>query len=136
LPWARPDETAPRCWCGRFGCLETWISGSGFRRWAGMSADDADRAARADDPKARVLIDLLSDCIARGLAAVIDTLDPDVVVLGGGVSNVDALYPNIRGKLVAHVFSDVVATRVVKNAHGDSSGVRGAAWLFSAEEAA
>ena len=61
---------------------------------------------------------------------MIDILDPDVIVFGGGVSNIESLYPSIRGKLIAHVFSDVVATKVVKNKHGDSSGVRGAAWLF------
>jgi fructokinase len=135
LPWPRAEETAPRCWCGRFGCLEARISGSGFQRWAGMSAKEADERARGGDPQARALLDLLSDRIARGLAVVIDVLDPDVIVLGGGVSNVDSLYASIRGKLIAHVFSDVVRTRVVKNMHGDSSGVRGAAWLFSTEEA-
>ncbi|MBY0564573.1 MAG: ROK family protein [Hyphomonadaceae bacterium] len=136
LPWARADERTERDWCGRFNCLEQWISGSGFRRWAGMSAEAADAAARAGDANARVALDLLADRVARGLAAVIDVLDPDVIVFGGGLSNIDALYPSIRGKLIAHVFSDVVRTGVVKNAHGDSSGVRGAAWLFSAEEAA
>jgi fructokinase len=135
LPWARPDEPPVRCWCGRWGCLETWISGSGFRRWAGMGAREADAAARLGDPRARVALDHLADKVARGLAVMMDILDPDVIVFGGGVSNVDALYPSIRGKLLAHVFSDFVAAKVVKNMHGDSSGVRGAAWLFSPEEA-
>lgn len=136
LPWARADERAERDWCGRFNCLEQWISGAAFRRWSGMSAEAADAAARSGDAKARAALDLLADRIARGLAVVIDVLDPDVIVFGGGLSNVDALYPSVRGKLIAHVFSDVVRTRLVKNRHGDSSGVRGAAWLFSAEEAA
>lgn len=136
LPWARADEVAPQDWCGRGGCLEQWISGSGFRRWAGMSAEEADAAARAGNAEAIASIDLLGDRIARGLAVVIDILDPDVIVLGGGLSNIDALYAIIHGKLPSYVFSDVVTTRVVKNSHGDSSGVRGAAWLFSAEEAA
>ncbi|MCL4715841.1 MAG: ROK family protein [Hyphomonadaceae bacterium] len=130
LPWARADETCERHWCGRYGCLEQWVSGSGFRRWAGMSAPEADEAARAGDPKALVALDMLADRIARGLAVVIDILDPDVIVFGGGLSNIDRLYPSIRGKLLAHVFSDVVRTQLVKNKHGDSSGVRGAAWLF------
>jgi fructokinase len=99
-----------------------------------MSARDADAAARGGDGKALVLLDLLADRIARSLAVVIDILDPDVIVLGGGVSNVDFLYPSIRGKLIAHVFSDVLHTKLVKHKHGDSSGVRGAAWLFSARE--
>ncbi len=136
LPWPRADEVAPRDWCGRRGCLEQWISGSGFRRWAGMSAEEAAAAADAGDAKALAALDLLADRIARGLAVVIDILDPDVIVLGGGVSNIERLYPSIRGKLIAHVFSDVVRTEIVKNRHGDSSGVRGAAWLFSPEEAA
>jgi len=136
LPWARPDEPPVRDWCGRWGCLETWISGSGFKRWAGMGASEANRRAQAGDPQARVALDLLADRIARGLAVMMDVIDPDAIVFGGGVSNVDALYPSIRGKLLAHVFSDFIAARVVKNMHGDSSGVRGAAWLFSPEEAA
>jgi fructokinase len=135
LPWARADEVPVRDWCGRWNCLEQWISGTGFRRWSGMGARDADKAAQAGDPKARVMLDLLADRIARSLAVVIDILDPDVIVLGGGVSNIDSLYPSVRGKLLAHIFSDVLRTLVVKNKHGDSSGVRGAAWLFSAEEA-
>lgn len=130
LPWARADEAPIRDWCGRWGCLEQWISGSGFRRWAGMGGREAAAAAQAGDPKALVLLDLLADRIARSLAVVIDILDPDVIVFGGGLSNIDALYPSVRGKLLAHVFSDVLNTRLVKNRHGDSSGVRGAAWLW------
>jgi fructokinase len=135
LPWARADEAPARDWCGRWQCLEQWVSGTGFKRWAGMSAREADEAARAGDPKAIVALDHLADKIARCLAVVIDIIDPDVIVFGGGVSNVERLYPSVRGKLIAHVFSDVVKTKVVKNMHGDSSGVRGAAWLFTPEEA-
>jgi fructokinase len=135
LPWARGDEAAERDWCGRTGCLEQWISGTGFKRWAGMSAAEADAAARAGDGRALAMLDLLADRVARGLAVVIDILDPDVIVLGGGVSNVDLLYPSIRGKLIAYVFADALKTEISKNMHGDSSGVRGAAWLFGAEEA-
>jgi fructokinase len=130
LPWARADEDAGRHWCGRPNCLEQWISGSGFQRWSGMSGGEADEAARAGDARARAALDLLADRIARGLAVVIDILDPDTIVFGGGLSNIDWLYPSVRGKLLAHVFSDVVKTAIVKNKHGDSSGVRGAAWLF------
>ena len=130
LPWARPDEVQPRDWCGRVGCLEQWLSGTGFKRWAGMSAGEANEKALAGDPQARVLLDMLADRIARALAVVIDILDPDAIVFGGGVSNIDSLYPSIRGKLIAHVFSDYVGAKIVKNKHGDSSGVRGAAWLF------
>lgn len=136
LPWARADEAPVRDWCGRWGCLEQWISGAGFKRWAGMSARDADERAQAGDPEARVKLDLLADRISRSLAVVIDILDPDVIVFGGGVSNVESLYPSVRGKLLAHIFSDVLHTELVQNKHGDSSGVRGAAWLFTPEEAA
>ena len=136
LPWARADEVAVRDWCGRWNCLEQWISGSGFRRWAGMSAREADARALAGDAHARVLLDQLADRIARALAVVIDILDPDTIVFGGGLSNVESLYPSVRGKLLAHVFSDVMKTQIVRNVHGDSSGVRGAAWLFSPEETA
>lgn len=130
LPWARPDEVQPRDWCGRVGCLEQWLSGTGFKRWAGVSASEANARAQAGDAHARVLLDHLADRIARALAVVIDILDPDAIVFGGGVSNIDSLYPSIRGKLIAHVFSDFVGAKIVKNKHGDSSGVRGAAWLF------
>lgn len=134
LPWARPEEVPVRDWCGRWNCLEQWISGTGFRRWAGMGARDADKLAQAGDARAIAALDLLADRIARGLAVMMDILDPDVIVLGGGVSNVASLYPSIQGKLIAHVFSDFVAARVVKNRHGDSSGVRGAAWLWHEDE--
>ena len=130
LPWARADEVQPRDWCGRVGCLEQWLSGTGFKRWSGMSADEADRSAQAGDPRARVLLDQLADRVARALAVVIDIIDPDAIVFGGGVSNVASLYPSVRGKLIAHVFSDFIGAKIVKNMHGDSSGVRGAAWLF------
>lgn len=136
LPWPRADEPSVRDWCGRWNCLEQWISGTGFKRWAGMSAREADEKAQAGDPIARVMLDRLADRIARSLSVIIDIVDPDAIVFGGGVSNVDSLYPSVRAKLWAHVFSDVLTTKVLKNKHGDSSGVRGAAWLFTPEEAA
>jgi fructokinase len=136
LPWARKDETPVRDWCGRWNCLEQWVSGTGLKRWSGMGGHEADQRAQAGDPAARVALDTLSDRLARSLSVVIDILDPDVIVFGGGLSNIDSLYASVRGKLIAHVFSDVIRTKVVKNKHGDSSGVRGAAWLFSPEEAA
>ena len=135
LPWARPDEKPVRDWCGRWNCLEQWVSGTGLKRWSGLGGHDADERARAGDPQARVALDNLADRLARSLSVVIDILDPDAIVFGGGLSNIDALYPSVRGKLIAHVFSDVIRTQIVKNKHGDSSGVRGAAWLFSPEEA-
>jgi fructokinase len=135
LPWARADETPVRDWCGRWNCLEQWISGTGLKRWSGLGGREADKLAQSGDAHARAVLDLHADRVARSLAVVINILDPDVIVIGGGVSNIASLYASVQGKLIAHVFSDVVKTRVVKNKHGDSSGVRGAAWLFSAEEA-
>ncbi len=136
LPWRRASEPSARDWCGRWDCLEQWISGTGFRRWSGMPAREAVARAAQHDSAAIAALDLLTDRIARSLCVVINILDPDVIVLGGGLSNIDALYPGIRGKLIAHAISDIVCTKVVKNKHGDSSGVRGAAWLFTPEEVA
>ncbi len=134
LPWPRQDETpAPVCWCGRAGCLELWISGSGFRRWAGFSTEEA--AARADPDGAGALA-LLYDRIARGLAIVIDIFDPEAIVFGGGLSNLCSICPAVEALLPRYVFSDCFSTRLARNRHGDSSGVRGAAWLFTPEEAA
>jgi fructokinase len=135
LPWARADETPVRDWCGRWNCLEQWVSGTGLKRWSGLEGHEADARAQAGDAAARVALDALCDRLARSLSVVIDILDPDVIVFGGGLSNIDSLYASVRGKLIAHVFSDVIRTKVVKNKHGDSSGVRGAAWLFTPEEA-
>ena len=104
------------CYCGRAGCIETYLCGPALAREGG--ADDAAALARYE---AR---------LARALAVVINVLDPDVVVLGGGVSNVDRLYRSVPELWKPHVFSDQVATRLAKHVHGDSSGVRGAAWLW------
>lgn len=136
LPWPRPDEAPVRDWCGRWGCLEQWISGTGFKRWSGMEAHEADLKAQAGDGRAMAMLDLHADRVARSLAVMMDILDPDVIVFGGGLSNIASLYASVRGKLLAHVFSDVLRTKIVQNKHGDSSGVRGAAWLFTPEEAA
>lgn len=123
LPWPRPEELpAPECWCGRRGCLELWISGSGLARDAGVPAERA-----VQDPAA---LSRYVDRLARGLAVIVDVLDPDVIVLGGGMSNVAALYGALPAAIAPHVFSDVFETPIRKAAHGDSSGVRGAAWLW------
>jgi fructokinase len=115
-----PGETETRpCYCGRTNCIETFLSGPA------LAADGG-----ADDEAAMVRYE---QRLARALAGVINILDPDVIVLGGGVSNLERLYDRVPRLWGAHVFSDVVATRLVKNRHGDSSGVRGAAWLWHAE---
>jgi len=141
LPWPTPDELPFEAdWCGRKGCLETWLSGSGLSRWGSImlgektSAEDIVALARGGDAKGREIMDLYADRLARALAVVIDIIDPDVIVAGGGLSNVEEIYPAVREKLMPYVFSDVLKTRIVKNMHGDSSGVRGAAWLWRADE--
>ena len=127
LPWPRPNEhPGPVCWCGRANCLELWLSGTGFARDAGMSAE---AAVASGDPA----LDRYVDRLGRALAVVVDVLDPDVIVLGGGMSNIARLYPELPGAIAPHVFSDTFETPVVKARHGDSSGVRGAAWLWPLE---
>ncbi len=133
LPGWRPDEPLLRCWCGRENCLELWVSGTGLARDTGRAAEDTVAAMRADEPAARAAFDRYVDRLARGLATIVDILDPDVIVLGGGMSNVDELYPALPDAIATHVFSDVFTTPVRKALHGDSSGVRGAAWLWPLE---
>jgi fructokinase len=141
LPWPTPAEyPGPACWCGKTGCLENWVSGPAFTRWAcemigqDLSAPQIAALAAAGDALARQAIDLLADRLARGLAVVCNLLDPAVIVLGGGVSNVTGLADAIQARIAAHMFTDQLVTRVVVNRHGDSSGVRGAAWLWSPAE--
>jgi len=137
LPWPTPEEyPGNQCWCGRGSCLETWISGTGlvkdYERATLRKVTGAEIAA-SDDPQAVAALDRYIDRLGRGLAVICDILDPDVIVLGGGMSNVEALYERTPDAVKRHVFSDVFETRIVKAAHGDSSGVRGAAWLWPLE---
>jgi fructokinase len=142
LPWpSAAEHPGPKCWCGKHGCIEQWISGPAFAkdhaRVTGetLKPRDIELRAKAGDAGAIASIERLSDRIARGLAAIINVIDPQVIVLGGGLSNLD-FYSQINAGLPRYVFSDHVATKVVKNMHGDSSGVRGAAWLWRADEIA
>ena len=142
LPWPRDDERpGPACYCGRHGCIETFLSGPGLARDYGGAegADDGERiAARAaaGDAAAAAALDRYEDRLARGLAGVINLLDPDAIVIGGGLSNIARLVPGVERRLPGYVFSDRVDTRVVAAKHGDSGGVRGAAWLWPASAAA
>jgi len=135
LPWPKPEELPGiKCWCGHYNCLETLISGPGLAAdYGGPTLRDAhvvvEMAARGD-ARAQAAIDRHADRLARGLAVVVNILDPDVIVLGGGLSNLDHLYDQVPKLMAPHVFSDFVHTPIVKNMHGDSSGVRGAAWLW------
>jgi fructokinase len=136
LPWMTPDEfPGPPCYCGKRGCIETFLSGPGLERDYAASARpprsaEIVAAAAQDDPSAAAALARYHDRLARALASVINVLDPDVIVLGGGMSNVPRLAESVAERLATYVFSDSVRTRVVRNRHGDSSGVRGAAWLF------
>ena len=135
-PLASPtaDELpGPPCYCGRLGCNEVWISGSGFARdHTAITGEKltAEQIIASDSVAAKASFERLCDRIARALGAVINVVDPDAIVFGGGLSNVDALYSNIPKIWSKYIFSDVIETRLVKNKHGPSSGVRGAAWLW------
>lgn len=137
LPWPQPDELpGPACYCGQHGCLETWISGTGlqndFIRHGGevWKAQQIVQAAEQGNELAAQALLRYEDRMARALAVVINILDPEVIVLGGGMSNVTRLYDNVPKLWGQYVFSDQVATKLLPPKHGDSSGVRGAAWLW------
>ena len=147
LPWPRPQELPGRaCYCGRRGCIETFLSGPALaadylqaqphaQAHAPPNAPPLSGAqiavrAAAGDPGCSAALARYEDRLARALATVINLLDPQVIVLGGGLSNIGRWYDTVPGLWAAHVFSDSVSTRLVPNAHGDSSGVRGAAWLW------
>ncbi len=135
LPWPQPEELpGPPCYCGKTGCLETWVAGPSLARDCdGPGARDASTiAARAaaGEAKAREALARHTDRLARGLAQIVNILDPDAIVLGGGLSNMPHLYTDVLPALKRYVFSDMIGTPILKNRHGDSSGVRGAAWLW------
>lgn len=133
LPWPTgPEHPGPICWCGRRNCLELWISGTGLSRdrGNGHTGEQIIAEARRGGSEAAAALDRYVDRLARGLAVVCDVLDPDVIVLGGGMSNVGELYERLPGAIAPLVFSDVFTTPVRQARHGDSSGVRGAAWLW------
>lgn len=137
LPWpTSADLPGPACYCGQRGCIETFLSGAGLVRAhleVGGEEEDAHAiasAAVAGDPCASAAVERYASRLARALASVINILDPNVVVLGGGLSNINQLYTQVPGLWGEWVFSDRVDTPLVAARHGDSSGVRGAAWLW------
>lgn len=139
LPFADDDERPGRlCYCGKHGCMETWVSGPDFERLfeeeTGECVHSATIAARAHagEKVARAHLDRYIDRLARGLSVVVNTVDPDVIVLGGGMSNVTDLVERLPLAIAGYTFSSVFATPIRKAVHGDSSGVRGAAWLCDA----
>jgi len=137
LPLPEPaDLPLPHCYCGRMGCIETYLSGpalaADFAKDSGETREAADiaRAAEGEDRRAGRAMQRYERRLARSLAGVINVLDPEVIVLGGGLSNIARLYANVGRLCKEFVFSDDLRTRIVPPAHGDSSGVRGAAWLW------
>lgn len=137
LPWMKPEEYPGRpCYCGHDGCVETFLSGGGlafeFHTRSGETLNGPDIAARADAGDAIALesIKAYQERLARALAGVVNLLDPDVIVLGGGVSNVARIYEGLEKLVEQHAFTDVLDTKILQNLHGDSGGVRGAAWLW------
>lgn len=138
LPAPSIDEidTAPPCYCGKRGCLEVWCSGPGlsaeFKRVTGRDATAAEIAA-SDGAEERAAMDRLVDRLARAMATMVNILDPDVIVMGGGLSNVARLYTDLPPLVEKYGFNLGGPPRIVKNMHGDSSGVRGAAWLWPEE---
>lgn len=137
LPRPSADELpGPPCYCGRTGCIETWLSGPAlardYARASGQRAEPAEIAMRAEqgEPAAEGVMARYEDRLARALSSVINLLDPDVIVLGGGLSNLARLYQDVPPLLPRYVFSDRVDTPLRPPAHGDASGVRGAAWLW------
>lgn len=137
LPWPRDEERpGPACYCGKHGCIETFLSGPGLARdyavGGGAALAAAEIAARAadGDAAADAALQRYVDRMARALATVINILDPDVIVLGGGLSKIARLYDEVPARWGDYVFSGSVATRLLPARHGDASGVRGAAWLW------
>lgn len=142
LPWPQPDELpGPPCYCGKRGCLETFLSGPGlaadYARHAGRTLEPPQilAAAQRGEALARAALARHAERLARGLASVVNILDPDVVVLGGGLSNLPHLYSDLPALIRPHLFCDGFATRILPPVHGDASGVRGAAWLWGRDAA-
>ena len=140
LPWATPGEVpGPPCYCGKAGCIEQWVSGTAvaadFAGITGRSMSGAQilAAAEAGDPEAEACMQRLEDRLARSLATLINVIDPDVFVFGGGLSKAARIYPNVARRLPLYVFGKEVNTPLLQAKFGDSSGVRGAAWLWPAE---
>lgn len=139
LPWRSDDDGEPlSCYCGKHDCIETFLSGPGmlkrYQKLGGIAASPREIVAQSGDgiPLAQQFMAQYEDWLARGLASIINVLDPDVIVLAGGLSNIDSLYQQVPQRWQDYVFSDQVNTPLLKAKHGDSSGVRGAAWLWPA----
>lgn len=142
LPSPRPDELpGPVCYCGKSGCIEGWCSGPAlsaqFDTMTGrkLRPTDIATAAMAGDSDAAAMMDLFLDRFARAIATLVNVLDPNAIVIGGGLSNIEALYTELPHRVEQYGFNPEGPTNIVRNKHGDSSGVRGAAWLWQEGEA-
>ncbi|HKD51293.1 MAG TPA: fructokinase [Candidatus Acidoferrum sp.] len=140
LPWMRADEfPGPACYCGKNGCIETWISGTGLEKDYEQATKTCLRGpeiiarSEAGEPAALAALERFEDRLTRGLAGVINLLDPEVIVMGGGVSQISRIYKNVPALLTKYTFGKEADTPLVPAKHGDSSGVRGAAWLWPLE---
>jgi fructokinase len=138
LPWMHADEfPGPACYCGKHGCVESWISGTGFARdyehvtGRRVRSEEIVAAADAGEADALAAFDRLEDRMARSLSTIINVLDPDAIVLGGGLSRIDRIYEGIDRRLGEYCFGGRVEVKLLRALHGDSSGVRGAAWLWN-----
>jgi fructokinase len=141
LPWSRADELpGPLCYCGKYGCIESWCSGPALARLyeqrsgRDLSPAEITNAALAGETDAVAEMEALYDRFARAIAGVVNILDPDAIVIGGGLSNIDALYTELPPRVERYAFTPQGPSAILKNVHGDSSGVRGAAWLWHADE--
>jgi fructokinase len=137
LPWPAPEDLPyPPCFCGNLGCIERYIAGPSLAEDCdGPGSRDASSIparAAAGEAKAGAALARHADRVARGFAQMINVLDPDAIVIGGGLSNMTHLYTDVPALLSRHVISETVLTPILRNMHGDSSGVRGAAWLWPA----
>ncbi len=136
LPWTRPEDGQPQCYCGKRGCIETFLSGPGLARnfasryARALSSEQIVSAAADGDADCRAMLLAYSDQLARALAHLINIIDPDAVVLGGGMSNISQIYREVPGLLADYVFSDFVVTPILPALRGDASGVYGAAMLW------
>jgi fructokinase len=142
-PLPRPslaEVPGPACYCGQAGCIEAWLSGPALARQflaqtgRTLMATDVAEAAENGDVAAKAVMEAFYDRFARAIASIVNVIDPDVVVIGGGLSKIDGLYRELPERIMTYAFTPEGPTNVLKNAHGDSSGVRGAAWLWDGEE--
>ncbi len=136
LPWSNDNEINSRiCYCGKKGCIETFLSGKGLRdsfyelTQKAFSSEQIVDLSFKQDPAAISILELYEERLAKSLSLIINTLDPEMIVIGGGMSNIDRIYQNVPNLIGKYVLSDSINTKIVKAFHGDSSGVRGAAWL-------